>query len=115
MYTDGVILLWKLNDSKETEQTSAFHEDDDVKLNKENWNVLKTLRWACHYYYVVKSWRCSSFPPTVQLDQSSYICVFSVVGVILKMFTTYPGLMMETLWCLALWTTLPSCGMWPRV
>lgn len=52
---DGVILLWKLNDSKETEQTSAFHEDDDVKLNKENWNVLKTLRGHIEDVYDI-SW-----------------------------------------------------------
>lgn len=43
-YSDGVILIWKLNDSKEVEQAPAFHDDDDGQLNKESWNVLKTFR-----------------------------------------------------------------------
>lgn len=40
---DAVILLWKLNDSKEPDQV-AFPDDDDAQLNKENWTVIKTLR-----------------------------------------------------------------------
>ncbi|XP_053169088.1 chromatin assembly factor 1 subunit B isoform X1 [Hemicordylus capensis] len=40
---DAAILLWKLNDSKEQEPT-AFQDDDDNQLNKENWTVIKTLR-----------------------------------------------------------------------
>lgn len=41
--TDAVILLWKVNDNKEPEQT-AFQEEAEAELNKENWTVVKTLR-----------------------------------------------------------------------
>lgn len=41
--TDAVILLWKLNDSKELEPL-VFQDDDEAQLNKENWAVIKTLR-----------------------------------------------------------------------
>lgn len=40
---DAVILLWKVNDSKEPEQV-AFQDEDEAELNKENWTVVKTLR-----------------------------------------------------------------------
>lgn len=40
---DAVILLWKVNDSKEPEQV-AFQDQDEAELNKENWTVVKTLR-----------------------------------------------------------------------
>ncbi|XP_056368100.1 chromatin assembly factor 1 subunit B [Oenanthe melanoleuca] len=40
---DAVILLWKLNDSKELEPL-VFQDDDEAQLNKENWAVIKTLR-----------------------------------------------------------------------
>lgn len=43
---DAVILLWKLNDSKEPDQTPVFQEDEDAQLNKESWSVFKTLRYA---------------------------------------------------------------------
>ncbi|XP_053733345.1 chromatin assembly factor 1 subunit B [Synchiropus splendidus] len=41
---DAAILLWKLNDSKEPEQTPGFQEEEDAQLNKESWTVVKTLR-----------------------------------------------------------------------
>lgn len=41
---DAVILLWKLNDSKELEPL-AFQDEDEAQLNKENWTVVKTLRY----------------------------------------------------------------------
>ncbi|XP_017324560.1 chromatin assembly factor 1 subunit B [Ictalurus punctatus] len=41
---DAAILLWKVNDSKEVEQAPTFQEDEDAQLNKESWNVVKTLR-----------------------------------------------------------------------
>ncbi|KAB5576849.1 hypothetical protein PHYPO_G00203250 [Pangasianodon hypophthalmus] len=41
---DAAILLWKINDSKEVEQAPTFQEDEDALLNKESWNVVKTLR-----------------------------------------------------------------------
>lgn len=44
MYSDAAILLWKVNDSKEIEQAPAFQEDEDAQMNKESWNVVKTLR-----------------------------------------------------------------------
>lgn len=42
---DAVILLWKVNDSKEPEQL-AFPDEDEAELNKEHWTVVKTLRWG---------------------------------------------------------------------
>lgn len=44
--TDALILLWKLNDSKEPEQAPIFQEDEDAQLNKESWSVVKTLRYT---------------------------------------------------------------------
>ncbi|XP_069058634.1 chromatin assembly factor 1 subunit B [Pleurodeles waltl] len=42
---DAAILLWKLNDNKESEPTSfQDQEDDEALLSKENWTVVKTLR-----------------------------------------------------------------------
>lgn len=42
---DAVILLWKVNDSKDKESDQlAFQDEDDAELNKENWTVVKTLR-----------------------------------------------------------------------
>lgn len=44
--SDAAILLWKLNDTKEPEQTPVFQEDEDALLNKESWSVVKTLRYT---------------------------------------------------------------------
>ncbi|RXN28976.1 MORC family CW-type zinc finger 3 [Labeo rohita] len=52
---DAAILLWKLNDSKEPEQTPAFQEDEDDQLNKESWSVVKTLRGHIEDVYDI-SW-----------------------------------------------------------
>uniref|UniRef100_A0A8C6TWV6 Chromatin assembly factor 1, subunit B n=1 Tax=Neogobius melanostomus TaxID=47308 RepID=A0A8C6TWV6_9GOBI len=41
---DAAIFLWKLNDSKEPEQTPVFQDDEEAQLNKESWSVVKTLR-----------------------------------------------------------------------
>ncbi|KAM8813347.1 chromatin assembly factor 1 subunit B [Rhynchonycteris naso] len=42
---DAVILLWKVNDSKEPEQIAFQDEDEaEAELNKEDWTVVKTLR-----------------------------------------------------------------------
>ncbi|TSU63006.1 Chromatin assembly factor 1 subunit B [Bagarius yarrelli] len=41
---DAAIFLWKINDSKEVEQTPSFQEEEDAQMNKETWNVVKTLR-----------------------------------------------------------------------
>ncbi|KAK3543636.1 hypothetical protein QTP70_025996 [Hemibagrus guttatus] len=41
---DAAILLWKINDNKEVEQAPTFQEEEDAQLNKESWNVVKTLR-----------------------------------------------------------------------
>ncbi len=38
---DAAILLWKLNDNKESEETLTFQEDEDDQLNKESWSVIK--------------------------------------------------------------------------
>ncbi|XP_009998717.1 PREDICTED: chromatin assembly factor 1 subunit B [Chaetura pelagica] len=40
---DAVILLWKLNDSKESEPL-VFQDEDEDQLNKENWTVVRSLR-----------------------------------------------------------------------
>ncbi|XP_036397110.1 chromatin assembly factor 1 subunit B [Megalops cyprinoides] len=51
---DAVILLWRLNDSKEPEQ-ATFQEDEDAQLNKESWTVVKTLRGHIEDVYDI-SW-----------------------------------------------------------
>ncbi|XP_023669541.2 chromatin assembly factor 1 subunit B [Paramormyrops kingsleyae] len=51
---DAAILLWKLNDSKEPEPTT-FQEDEDARLNKESWTVVKTLRGHIEDVYDI-SW-----------------------------------------------------------
>ncbi|XP_066542912.1 chromatin assembly factor 1 subunit B [Hoplias malabaricus] len=52
---DAAILLWKLNDSKECEQTPTFQEEEDTQLNKESWSVVKTLRGHIEDVYDI-SW-----------------------------------------------------------
>ncbi|KAK1797794.1 hypothetical protein P4O66_008142, partial [Electrophorus voltai] len=52
---DASILLWKLNDSKEPEQIPVFQDDEDAHLNKESWNVVKTLRGHIEDVYDI-SW-----------------------------------------------------------
>ncbi|XP_048049761.1 chromatin assembly factor 1 subunit B [Megalobrama amblycephala] len=52
---DAAILLWKLNDNKEPEQTPTFQEDEDAQLNKESWSVVKTLRGHIEDVYDI-SW-----------------------------------------------------------
>uniref|UniRef100_A0A672KVL0 Chromatin assembly factor 1 subunit B n=1 Tax=Sinocyclocheilus grahami TaxID=75366 RepID=A0A672KVL0_SINGR len=52
---DAAILLWKLNDNKEPEQTPAFQENEDDQLNKESWSVVKTLRGHIEDVYDI-SW-----------------------------------------------------------
>uniref|UniRef100_A0A673NCI7 Chromatin assembly factor 1 subunit B n=1 Tax=Sinocyclocheilus rhinocerous TaxID=307959 RepID=A0A673NCI7_9TELE len=52
---DAAILLWKLNDNKEPEQTPTFQEDEDDQLNKESWSVVKTLRGHIEDVYDI-SW-----------------------------------------------------------
>ncbi len=51
---DAAILLWKLNDNKEPEQTPTFQEDEDDQLNKESWSVVKTLRSYFIYFLFLK-------------------------------------------------------------
>ncbi|XP_016120455.1 chromatin assembly factor 1 subunit B-like, partial [Sinocyclocheilus grahami] len=51
----AAILLWKLNDNKEPEQTPAFQENEDDQLNKESWSVVKTLRGHIEDVYDI-SW-----------------------------------------------------------
>lgn len=51
---DAAILLWKLNDNKEPEQTLTFQEDEDDQLNKESWSVVKTLRSYFIYFLFLK-------------------------------------------------------------
>ncbi|XP_062862067.1 chromatin assembly factor 1 subunit B isoform X2 [Trichomycterus rosablanca] len=52
---DAAILLWKVNDSKEPEQTPVFQEDEDNQHNKESWIVVKTLRGHIEDVYDI-SW-----------------------------------------------------------
>uniref|UniRef100_A0A8C1Z079 Chromatin assembly factor 1 subunit B n=1 Tax=Cyprinus carpio TaxID=7962 RepID=A0A8C1Z079_CYPCA len=52
---DAAILLWKLNDNKEPEQTPTFQEDENDQLNKESWSVVKTLRGHIEDVYDI-SW-----------------------------------------------------------
>lgn len=59
-WTDAVILLWKLNDSKEPEQIPVFQEEEDAQLNKESWSVFKTLRYKNVSSLIPTTWpwRC---------------------------------------------------------
>ncbi len=50
---DAAILLWKLNDNKESEETLTFQEDEDDQLNKESWSVIKTLRSYFIFYFCI--------------------------------------------------------------
>ncbi|TRY88188.1 hypothetical protein DNTS_026888 [Danionella cerebrum] len=53
---DAAILLWKLNDNKEAEQTLTFQdEEEEAQLNKESWTVIKTLRGHIEDVYDI-SW-----------------------------------------------------------
>ncbi|XP_041940164.1 chromatin assembly factor 1 subunit B [Alosa sapidissima] len=68
---DGVILLWKLNDAKESEPASAFYEEDDAKLNKESWNVLKTLRGHIEDVYDISWTKDGNFLVSGSVDNTA--------------------------------------------
>lgn len=59
MNSDAAILLWKINDSKEVEQTPSFQEEEDAQLNKESWNVVKTLRSSLSLFFFFFGYRLS--------------------------------------------------------
>uniref|UniRef100_H3D8V4 Chromatin assembly factor 1 subunit B n=1 Tax=Tetraodon nigroviridis TaxID=99883 RepID=H3D8V4_TETNG len=68
---DAVILLWKLNDSKECEQTPVFQEDEDARLNKESWSVFKTLRGHIEDVYDICWTRDGNFMVSGSVDNTA--------------------------------------------
>uniref|UniRef100_A0A672JTV8 Chromatin assembly factor 1 subunit B n=1 Tax=Salarias fasciatus TaxID=181472 RepID=A0A672JTV8_SALFA len=68
---DSVILLWKLNDSKEPEQTPLFQDDEDDQLNKECWSVVKTLRGHIEDVYDISWTRDGNFMISGSVDNTA--------------------------------------------
>uniref|UniRef100_A0A8C4IV29 Chromatin assembly factor 1, subunit B n=1 Tax=Dicentrarchus labrax TaxID=13489 RepID=A0A8C4IV29_DICLA len=68
---DAAILLWKLNDSKEPEQTPIFQEDEDAQLNKESWSVVKTLRGHIEDVYDICWTRDGNFMVSGSVDNTA--------------------------------------------
>lgn len=68
---DAAILLWKLNDSKEPEQTPVFQEDEDAQLNKESWSVVKTLRGHIEDVYDISWTRDGNFMVSGSVDNTA--------------------------------------------
>ncbi|KAM9347004.1 chromatin assembly factor 1 subunit B [Symphorus nematophorus] len=68
---DAAILLWKLNDSKEPEQTPMFQEDEDAQLNKESWSVVKTLRGHIEDVYDICWTRDGNFMVSGSVDNTA--------------------------------------------
>ncbi|CAN9497673.1 unnamed protein product [Ophioblennius macclurei] len=68
---DSVILLWKLNDSKEPEQTALFQDDEDDQLNKESWSVVKTLRGHIEDVYDISWTRDGNFMVSGSVDNTA--------------------------------------------
>uniref|UniRef100_A0A3P8NSF0 CAF1B/HIR1 beta-propeller domain-containing protein n=1 Tax=Astatotilapia calliptera TaxID=8154 RepID=A0A3P8NSF0_ASTCA len=68
---DAIILLWKLNDSKELEQASVFQEDEDAQLNKESWTVVKTLRGHIEDVYDICWTRDGNFMVSGSVDNTA--------------------------------------------
>lgn len=68
---DALILLWKLNDSKEPEQASVFQEDEDAQLNKESWTVVKTLRGHIEDVYDICWTRDGNFMVSGSVDNTA--------------------------------------------
>ncbi|XP_029980742.1 chromatin assembly factor 1 subunit B [Sphaeramia orbicularis] len=68
---DSAILLWKLNDSKEPEQTPVFQEDEDAQLNKESWSVVKTLRGHIEDVYDICWTRDGNFIVSGSVDNTA--------------------------------------------
>ncbi|XP_053312253.1 chromatin assembly factor 1 subunit B isoform X2 [Spea bombifrons] len=67
---DAAILLWRLNENKEPEQ-SCFQEGDDVALNKENWTVVKTLRGHLEDVYDICWTQDSNFMASASVDNTA--------------------------------------------
>lgn len=68
---DSVILLWKLNDSKESDQPSLFQDNEDDQLNKESWSVVKTLRGHIEDVYDISWTRDGNFMISGSVDNTA--------------------------------------------
>ncbi|XP_062313177.1 chromatin assembly factor 1 subunit B [Osmerus eperlanus] len=68
---DAAILLWKLNDSKESEQPPCFQEEEDAQLNKECWTVVKTLRGHIEDVYDISWTRDSNHLVSGSVDNTA--------------------------------------------
>ncbi|XP_039912886.1 chromatin assembly factor 1 subunit B isoform X1 [Hirundo rustica] len=67
---DAVILLWKLNDSKELEPL-VFQDEDEAQLNKENWAVVKTLRGHLEDVYDICWTSDGNFMASASVDNTA--------------------------------------------
>lgn len=68
---DAAILLWKLNDSKEPDQTPVFQDDEEAQLNKESWSVVKTLRGHLEDVYDICWGRDENFMVSGSVDNTA--------------------------------------------
>lgn len=68
---DAAILLWRLNDSKEPEQTAVFQDEEDAQLNKESWSVVKTLRGHIEDVYDICWTRDGNFMISGSVDNTA--------------------------------------------
>ncbi|NWT38568.1 CAF1B factor, partial [Chroicocephalus maculipennis] len=66
---DAVILLWKLNDSKELEPL-VFQDEDEAQLNKENWTV---KRFKAHLNLVSGNFLFSGQKVSILNEHKSYV------------------------------------------
>ncbi|XP_068186294.1 chromatin assembly factor 1 subunit B [Antennarius striatus] len=68
---DAAILLWKINDSKEPEQTPVYQDDEDAQLNKESWSVVKILRGHIEDVYDICWTRDGNFMVSGSVDNTA--------------------------------------------
>ncbi|CAI9605933.1 unnamed protein product [Staurois parvus] len=69
---DAVILLWKLNESKEASmEITPFNEDDETEISKENWTVYKHLRGHLEDVYDISWTQDSNFMVSASVDNSA--------------------------------------------
>ncbi|XP_077584219.1 chromatin assembly factor 1 subunit B [Stigmatopora nigra] len=68
---DAAILLWKLNDNKEPEQAPVFQEEEDARLNKESWSVVKTLRGHIEDVYDLSWTRDGNYMVSGSVDNTA--------------------------------------------
>ncbi|KAG8544692.1 hypothetical protein GDO81_022045 [Engystomops pustulosus] len=82
---DAVILLWKQSENKEVEST-PFNDEEENALNKETWNVFKSLRGHLEDVYDISWTQDSNCMVSASVDNSAImwdvvkgqkICIFN--------------------------------------